>query len=265
MVRRSELFPVEWYEKIDEMVLKFQNGDKNAAEEILVAFKPYLNKFFNIIREGKINIKDKDSRLFMLHFMPYEETIYKSMRKQSPSYVAKVEAKRCLDGLKFQCRYLTDEDLNQELITSMLVLAKRYKKTNRNFAAYIYNAFRHEIARRIKAIMKDPSVYNGWDYNYSYNDYENVSEEICEQNEVVDREYADVPGDELSSNWIHGSTCSDIFFDLTPFERLILKLRYIDFITDIEIGKRTGYHRNWISIRRRRAIEKIKRKLDEQS
>ncbi len=68
--------------------------------------------------------------------------------------------------------------------------------------------------------------------------------------------------EELDSHWIYGA-CSEIFTDLTPLDRLIIKMFYLDKFTDIEIAKITGYHRNWIGIKRRRAVETIRQKLKE--
>jgi DNA-directed RNA polymerase specialized sigma subunit len=52
-----------------------------------------------------------------------------------------------------------------------------------------------------------------------------------------------------------------VFCELDNFERLILKMSYVDNMSDIEISEKTGYHRNWIGIRRRTAIEKLRQKI----
>ena len=58
-----------------------------------------------------------------------------------------------------------DEDILSDLSMCLLVLAKRYKNIGKNFCAYVYNAFRHEVARHIKKYIKNP-------LNVQYKNYE---------------------------------------------------------------------------------------------
>lgn len=66
--------------------------------------------------------------------------------------------------------------------------------------------------------------------------------------------------DTLNFNWTNGVTCSELFKDLTPYEREILILRFIKNKSDVEIGEIYGCHRATINEHRKKAIAKIKAK-----
>lgn len=67
----------------------------------------------------------------------------------------------------------------------------------------------------------------------------------------------------LNFNWTNGVTCSSEFMTLTPYEREILVLTYVDKVYDDEISKRYGYHRVTIVKHRKIALEKLRRALKE--
>ena len=66
--------------------------------------------------------------------------------------------------------------------------------------------------------------------------------------------------DSLNFNWTNGVTCSNLFKDLTPYEREIVILYYIKNKTDDEISSIYNMHRVTISNHRRKAVNKIKQK-----
>jgi RNA polymerase sigma factor (sigma-70 family) len=66
--------------------------------------------------------------------------------------------------------------------------------------------------------------------------------------------------DSLNFNWTNGVTCSDLFKELTPYEREIIVLSFIKNKTDIEIGAIYGCHRATINEHKKRAVNKIKAK-----
>lgn len=58
-------------------------------------------------------------------------------------------------------------------------------------------------------------------------------------------------------NWINGVTCSELFKSLTPFERNLLVMSYIEKKTDTEIAQMYGLCRATIFRKKQAAIEKI--------
>ena len=66
--------------------------------------------------------------------------------------------------------------------------------------------------------------------------------------------------DSLNFNWTNGVTCSNLFKDLTPYERELIVLYYVKNKTDDEIGTIYNMHRVTISNHRSKAVSKIKQK-----
>ena len=65
--------------------------------------------------------------------------------------------------------------------------------------------------------------------------------------------------DSLNFNWTNGITCSELFKDLTSYEREIIILSFIKNKTDIEIGNIYGCHRATINEHKKKAVNKIKK------
>jgi DNA-directed RNA polymerase specialized sigma24 family protein len=59
-----------------------------------------------------------------------------------------------------------------------------------------------------------------------------------------------IPHEELDINWVYGYTCSEAFEQFTPLDRKILRMRYVEGLSDAEIARTTGYHINTINRRR---------------
>lgn len=51
---------------------------------------------------------------------------------------------------------VAEEDIVADLNMCFLTLAKRYKAIGKNFCAYVYNTYRHEVARHIKKFINNP-------------------------------------------------------------------------------------------------------------
>lgn len=62
----------------------------------------------------------------------------------------------------------------------------------------------------------------------------------------------------LDSNWINGTTCSEVFKVLTPFERKILLMWYMEDKTNYEIAQIFGICRGTVSNRKAKAKEKLR-------
>lgn len=68
--------------------------------------------------------------------------------------------------------------------------------------------------------------------------------------------------DFLDSNWINGITCGDVFKVLTPFERRILLMWYIEKKTDAQIAEAFGLCRGTVNNRKAKAKEKLKKEIE---
>ena len=258
----SNDYSPEWYEYVEEVVNKYQEGEQEAGLELIKMFKGYTSKYFLIFREGKINLEDKDSRKFISLFIS-DRQVREGLKKARQSTAIRAEAHKAAGMIKSNCRSISDEDLEQELVEALLTLAKRYKKkgTKKNFAGYVYNAYRFQVYRQLMKTIKDPLSFAS-SLTLSYNDEQNITD-INEPNlNFIHKEkLIDMGDNDLGTNWIHGISSSYIFDDLTAFDRLILKLYYVDGLHDHEIATKSGYHINWIYRRRHRAIKNIARRM----
>lgn len=253
------------YELVDKLVERYQGGDENAAEELLRQLRPYMSKFFKILRLGSIDLSDRDSRKFINLFID-DENMRSKLKKAYQSTDARNEAYRATALIQSMCTSIPSEDIIHELILVLLTLAKRYSKTKKkvNFCGYLYNAFRFELARRIKQITFDPLTHcTDLTIPYDDSDYSNGNDEPVEESIQI---YVDEPlavlEDELGNSWARGLTCGDMFSKLTQLQRIILKMHYMDGEGDSAIGERLGIHRTTVKRQRTCAEEILKKARD---
>jgi len=253
------------YSLIDELVMKYQSGSEEAAEELIRQLAPYMLKFFKIIRLGIIDLSDKDSRKFISLFIDDHKIRSKLKAAYQPAEARK-EAYQAAQTIQILCTDIPSEDIIHELIVILLTLARRFtkKRSKVNFCGYLCNAYRFELARRIKAMTTDPLSYRA-DLNLSYNDQEYLNEEnLVEDNiQVYVNEPLVVIEEELGNSWIRGITCSERFAKLTPLQRIILKMHYLDGEGDTAIADRLGIHRNTVREQRMKAEEILRDSEDD--
>lgn len=250
-----------WYEKIDQLVFDYQDGDLTAASKLIEAFDGYIEKFVRLLYEGKVNLDDRDSRRFLSLFIPDNET-RKALRRKRQSGKVRDIAHRTASFLQRSCSSSTREDIKQELICVLLKLANRYKKKKKrsNFAGYIYTSFAFELNRSIRPLVRDPLTFAG-NLHIPYLDTEYVDEDgnPIDENDPYEHKLVSPLDEDLGTNWIHGLTSNPLFSRLSALDRLILKMYYVDEFNDREISDRTGFHINTINSRRRAAKAFIER------
>lgn len=156
-------------DNIDELVFQFQNGSEEAALKLLSIYgghpkkkdlSLYLGKYFKMLRYGKLDLNDRDSRKFISLFLE-DSTMRKEMRKSYQYKPTQQAARRKLQNLEYSLRSMGDEDLRQELVTIFLKVAMRYKKVKENvdFNGYLYNYYRFEVANFIKKLLQPEELY----------------------------------------------------------------------------------------------------------
>jgi len=253
------------YDLVDELVQKYQDGDRDAAEELIRQLAPYMIKFFKILRLGIIDLSDRDSRRFISLFIEKPD-IRAKLKKAFQSSDARNEAYQAALMVQSMCSEIPSEDIIQELIVVLLTLAKRFTKHRKkvNFCGYLYNSYRFELGRRIKSITADPLAHRS-DFNVSYNDGEYLNkEDLIEDNaRVFINEPLMILEDELGNSWVRGLTCGEEFSRLTQLQRIILKMHYIDGEGDTAIAERLGLHRNTVRSQRVRAEELLRQAKDD--
>jgi len=250
-----------WYTHIDQLVIDYQDNEnrEKAITKLIQAFQPYLMKYFKLLRDGRINLKDVDSRKFIGMFVANSQ-IRKALSKSRLTPDAKNAAYQAAHFISANLQYTSSEDIMQELICILLTLANNYLKTRKKltFAGYVFNAFRYYLYRHLRPYTTDPLTYaSNLIIRYNDNEYsedENAYEDIDPYQES---NYLTAPYEDLDINWIYGKTCSSIFSALSPLDRLILRMSYIDGVSDTEIAAKTGFHLNTINKRRNSAIKLI--------
>ena len=193
-------------------------------------------------------------------------------------------------------------DIYNELVLALLNMANKYKitkegdeyhKKNGTFHMYVSKCFHWEADRFLIKLVKDPLThfevmslrdqFDDMDDEDSTGEafvpdleaekaYEVVINNVSRQDAIAKartltiKEDASVDTYDMASlnfNWTNGVTCSEIFEDLTPYEREIILLSFIEKKTDIQIGEIYGCHRATINDHKKRAVNKIRAKAEE--
>ena len=173
---------------------------------------------------------------------------------------------------------------------------EKFYKENGTFHMYVSKCFHWEAYKFLKKLVHDPLAHYEvvqlcdqfdkleFDDDQDFNEqvlvpdekaefaYEEMLATASRQNDIKNADTLTLREDEklsaydldsLNFNWTNGVTCSNLFKDLTPYEREIVILYYIKNKTDDEISSIYNMHRVTISNHRRKAVNKIKQKAIE--
>lgn len=260
----------EW-EAIDELVMMYQQqfGVVEISQELhadcdragmmlLEKFSPLFKKYINLLKTGEINFENTEMRLFLALFIDdikLRKALYsqKYLDRESKNLISQkfnfvVETYGQLDYTEIQA----------DLYVIFFVLAKRYRKTTRSFCCYVYNTIRYEVFRLVQKYTRNPANIH----------YRNKSYELmAEENPgflYTDTAEDDFDGDigfnsngMPTANWFLGKDCSETFAVLTPMERKIISMYFLEHRNDRQIANTLGLHVNTANQKRHKAIEKL--------
>lgn len=263
----------EEQEYIEVLVFSYQEGNEAAGEELLRMYgadpasdtlTSYIGKFYRMIRFGKIDFKDYDSRYCVSLFFPGPErpAIIQSYQYKK----TKQDVLRKLANIEESMKCVEDDELKQELRFLFLRQCKRYKKTNRTFGAYLNNSYRYEVARYIIRLMKQEEPYVKLRKKIVRLADERVKDDDADvdiQDSIFAKEPMMVMDEELGNSWVRGLTCGEQFRDLTPLQRMIIKLNYFDGWSDGRIADKMGIHINTIFRQRTKAGEIVRNTVEQ--
>jgi DNA-directed RNA polymerase specialized sigma24 family protein len=169
-----------------------------------------------------------------------------------PSYKSEIYQKS--NFIKETYGINNEEDILYDLYICFLNVAKRYKQIGKNFCAYLYNVYKHEVARFIKAYIKNPlSIpYK----NFQYEDFINGSEDVFLIEEQENSYYESITG-LPDMSWLLGDTCSTEFLFLTPLQRKIMVKYYLEDWSDRQIAESMGVQTSSINGKRREALNML--------
>lgn len=237
-------------------VVLAQAGDNTGTAELLRRYQTYINKFYGLLRFGRVDLKDKDTRRFLQLYIK-DPQLRQGLRNRHQPSNSRHEAYKTASYLQFKCQGIPREDLKQELTVLFIDCVMRYKQTNRLFVSYIKNYYRYRVQWFLRRVFK----YDWLNHPHvcSLNDEELAGDGPIEiKDEWFDRFLANaLKRDTLDFFWVNGR-CSDAFKCLTVFERTILRDRYHLNLTDGDIAHQYGYHINSIWKKRQKAINKLK-------
>ena len=232
------------------LVLKDREQAVNPAFELLERFSPLFKKYLALIKHNQIDFNDMEQKSFVSLFM--DDKILRRMlnRKVTPnSYKSDIYQKS--NFIKETYGVNNEEDIVYDLYICFLNVARRYKQIGKNFCAYLYNVYKHEVARFIKAYIKNPlSIpYK----NFQYEDFINGSEDALIMEEQESSYYESLTGlPDIS--WVLGETCSNDFLFLTPLQRKIIVKYYLEDWSDRQIAESMGIQTSSINSKRREAL-----------
>lgn len=266
---KKEVSRKEEWEQVEYLVLEYQKQfDEDADEEqiqksneagieLIERFQPFLKKYAILFKSGQIDFNDKEMKLFVASFMD-EDDLKRALKrkKQKKEYRARIYEK--FNFIKETYGSLPEDEILTDLQMLLLQLAKRYKQMGKNFAAYLYNSFRYEVARHIKKFIRNP--LNIPYRKIKFEDYMSYYHDPAIENDFEDKFYEDSLGIPDMS-WIQGETCSELFGILSPLERKLIVKYYLEHWNDRQISEEFGIHINTVNQKRRMAIRKLAKEL----
>lgn len=246
----------EWNE-IEELVVQYQqNVDvdmpecQKAAGELLNRFTPLFKKYMLLIKHNQLDFNDMEQKSFVSLFI--EDRVLRRMLNRKvtpPQYKSEIYQKS--NFIKETYGSNSEEDILYDLYICFLNVVRRYKQVGKNFCAYLHNVYKYEIARFIKAYIKNPlSVpYK----NFQYEDYINGQEDTAFIEEQESSYYESITGlPDLS--WVLGDTCANEFSFLSSLQRKIIVKYYLEDWSDRQIAESLGVQTSSINGKRREAI-----------
>lgn len=229
-----------------------------AAAELLERFTPFFKKYLKSIKNTKLNLNDKETRRFVLLFIG-DEDLKRALRRDQQSDKVQREIRHRFNFVTETYGQLDSEDIMTDLQMLFLTLAKRYKQMGKNFCAYLYNAYSYEVSRHIMRFIKNPGniAYKNSEFEDYMESYKDKAIEICFEDKI----YEDSIG-LPDMSWIAGTSCSEPFQRLTPFQRKLLVKYYMEDYNDRQIAAELDSHMNTINQKRRQAAEELAEALD---
>lgn len=273
MPKKKKFEPTEQeikdWNDVEELVMEYQkyveSDDpeikelcKKPAEDLLNRFTPLFKKYMLLIKHNQIDFNDMEQKSFVSLFMDDIALRRVLNRKVTPpSYRADIYMKS--NFIKETYGSCSEQDIINDLYICFLKIARRYKQVGKNFCAYLYNVFKHEVARMIKSHIKNPLFipYK----NLQYEDYVNGAEDKYQIDIYEDTYYESYTG-LPDMSWILGDTCGFEFVYLSPLQRKILVRYYLEDWSDRQIAESMGVQTSMINLKRRQALQVLCEEFD---
>jgi len=247
------------YIHIDQLVKRYQDGDSEAGLELVQLFgysespdtlSKLFKKYYDLLRFGVINFRNKDTRRFLMLFIS-DEQVRKAMIPFYQYANTKREVRKITQRINDKMQFVSDEEMIQDFAYILLILAKRFEKRSDKiyFCGYVAKSFKFEVFKHYRPLFKDVLFSNFTEELIDIKDEDSMIEP--DENWLRNDLYFQNERDALGLNWISGKTADFPFDHLTPFERTILSLHDDKKYTYEQIGMQMGYHRDTIWTKRK--------------
>jgi RNA polymerase sigma factor (sigma-70 family) len=257
---------------INDIVKAYQQGNELAGEELLRIFgchpdesvNKYIGKYYDLIRYGKMDFKNKDLRRFVSLFA-YDPVLREKLKPFYQYADTKAATMKVVQKIVERFESVEDEDLLQDLRLLLLQQAMRYEKKGEKitFLGYLYNSYRFAVYNYYKWLFEDLLLSDRVDFDIEameQGEDESAGIEIDEAWFFEDV-YFENETEELGFNWIHNRTATFPFNQLSVYERTIVFMHYEKKMTDKDVAAITGYHEDTIFTHRKRIKAKLKELL----
>jgi RNA polymerase sigma factor (sigma-70 family) len=291
------MYTIKDYQRVHELAYEFKNGDKEAGKKLLEAFSAFLNRYTSLLHHGYHDLNHSSIRNFIRLFVdnPTKRTAIASYKHNKGAGVC--AAQETVEKIRSYFDCLTKEDVQQEIYTIFLTMVTKYKDVKPSFQNHIEKNFHFYAFRHFEKLARDPlnrrlmfseytvlpcNIEEGYtkvdfltlmadpqatlDIEQKESDIE--LEQNLEKSNVIAinnmdcEETVSIYDDNfLDANWINGITCAKVFKNLTPFERKILKMWYVEKKTDSEIAEIFGVCRGTINNKRAKIKGKLQKEI----
>jgi RNA polymerase sigma factor (sigma-70 family) len=265
---RNDKKPKVSYEECDRLVKAYRDDHcELAAGHLLDAFEGYLVKYYNVIRWGKVAIQDRDIREFVKLYMR-NEYCRRHIHQYRRMPVVQQEIYNVTQSIRRLCFPYANDELMNEIYVALLTMAKRYKSPDGKprFHSYVLQAFHYQLRRQLQTLVSDPIVFkmahniNFHDeFHEGTNDYDMKGYNVEKYEDKTERFTIHQAFESINDNWILGHTTGDEYIQLTVMERKIIKLYYLDKMSDQQIADRLGTCRATVNRRRNKAVNSLKK------
>lgn len=277
----------EDYVRIHDLVYKYKDGDKDAGEELINSFSRFIGKYISLLHFGNIDLNHGSTRRFIKLFVA-DPAKRNAITPKEHNANAVLIADATVRYLVMRFSRISIEDIRNELICALLLMAKKYKDTKPSFQSHVEKNFHFYAYRSFEKLTSDPCCYtiknkvsrfcvsSIIDIETDYiedevdtrviRDMETLEDQIAIQQileqkspiKVEDIEDISIFEDTfINSSWADGITCSQVFKNLSIFERKILMMWHMEKKTDSQIAEHFGVCRGTINSKRAKAKEKL--------
>ncbi|CDQ41759.1 sigma-70 family RNA polymerase sigma factor [Virgibacillus salexigens] len=236
-----------------ELLVKSYQEEKE-SEALVKQFSNFINKYYKLFTFENIDFSNYDIRYFLSCYLA-DNVDRKSLRRGK--YHSKQDISNAYSVLKYlkqAFKSLDHEDIYHEVLIPFLECANRYKDMNKSFSAYIYEAYKYELIRHIKELMRHQHTSQVMLPNCNESD-----------DELSDNLHIELEEDLILNHpfWLNGINAQYPFSELTREGRLILTKYYLERNTDKQIGRLIGKNRRSVNRSRLRIVRQIQDKISQ--